>query len=173
MCMPPLDIIGPQLLQTLRLMQELIFTALHGRAALKQNPPSADEETDKAVRWAMVSAPSTEQPVLTVMSLAYMGSSAFRKLLGHPLVHILLQEDVTFQEGKPPTSGNDTLGIPADFWLEDESVYKVRSEDVAQAMLVVLVANRQGASDNCNSESQDASCKPQLQILKALKLRGP
>ncbi len=36
MCMPPLDIIGPPLLQTLRLVQELIATALHGRAALKQ-----------------------------------------------------------------------------------------------------------------------------------------
>ncbi len=38
MCMPPLDIVGPPLLQPLRLVQELIATALHGRAALKQTP---------------------------------------------------------------------------------------------------------------------------------------
>ncbi len=35
-------------------------------------------------------------------------------------------------------------------------MYKVRNKDVAQAMLVVLVANRQGASEYCNSESLDA-----------------
>ncbi len=33
------------------------------------NPPSADEEMDKAVRWAMASALSTDQPVLTVILL--------------------------------------------------------------------------------------------------------
>ncbi len=38
MCMPPLDSIGPPLLQTLRLVQELTATVLHGRAALKQTP---------------------------------------------------------------------------------------------------------------------------------------
>ncbi len=113
------------------------------------NPPSADEEMDKAVRWAMASALITDQPVLTVMSLAYKSSSAFTKWLGHPLVHILLK-------CKRPARGNDTLRIPADFWLKDESVYKVRNKDVAEAMMVLLVANRQGASGYCNAESLDA-----------------
>ncbi len=35
-------------------------------------------------------------------------------------------------------------------------MYKAHNKDVAQAMLVVLVANRQGASEYCNSESLDA-----------------
>ncbi len=96
----------------------------------------------------MASALSTDQPVLTFMSLAYKSSSAFTKWLGHPLVHILLK-------CKRPTSGNDTLRIPADFWLEDETVYKARNKDVAQAMLLVLVANRQDASEYCNAESLD------------------
>ncbi len=113
------------------------------------NPPSADEEMDKAVRWAMASALITDQPVLTVMSLAYKSSSAFTKWLGHPFVHILLK-------CKRPARGNDTLRIPADFWLEDESVYKVRNKDVADAMMVLLVANRQGANTYCNAESLDA-----------------
>ena len=129
------------------------------------NPPSADEEMDKAVRWAMASALSTDQPVLTVMSLAYKGSSAFTKWLGHPLVHLLLK-------CKPPASGNDTLCIPADIWLEDQSVYKVRNKDVAQAMLVVLVAKRQGASEYCNSESLDA-LQASLANLEGIELARP
>ncbi len=43
---------------------------------------------------------------------------------------------------KRPARGNDTLRIPADFLLEDDSVYKVRNKDVADAMMVLLVANR-------------------------------
>ncbi len=113
------------------------------------NPPSADEEMDKAVRWAMASALSTDEPVLTVMSLAYKSGSAFTNWLGHPLVHILLK-------CRRPTSSNDTLRKRADFWLEDETVYKARNKDAAQAMLVVLVADRQGASEYCNSESLGA-----------------
>ncbi len=58
----------------------------------------------------MASAMSTDQPVLTVRSLAYKSSSAYTKWPRHPLVHILL-------ECKHPTRGNDTLRIPADFWL--------------------------------------------------------
>ncbi len=95
---------------------------------------------DKAARWAMASALSTDHPVLTVMSLAYKSNSAFTEWLGHPLVHILLK-------CKRPTSSNDTLRIPADFWLEDETVYKARNKDVAQAMLIVSVANRRSASE--------------------------
>ncbi len=53
------------------------------------NPPSADEEMDEAVRWAKASVLSTDQPVLTIMSLAYKSSSAFTKWLGHLLVQIL------------------------------------------------------------------------------------
>ena len=49
MCMPPLDIIGPTLLQTLHLVQELIATMLHayGRAALTQNPPQLTRKSTK------------------------------------------------------------------------------------------------------------------------------
>ena len=98
----------------------------------------------------MASALSTDQPLLTVISLAYKSSSAFTKWLGHPLVHILLK-------CKRPRSNNNTLCIPADFWLEDETVYKAPNKDVTQAMLVVLVANRQGASEHRNPKSLDAS----------------
>ncbi len=104
---------------------------------------------DKVVKWAMASALSTDQPMLNVMSLAYKSSSAFTKWLGHPLVHILLKCECS-------TSSFDTLSIPADLWLEDETVYKTRNNDVAQAMLMVLVANRQGASESRDSESLEA-----------------
>ncbi len=109
----------------------------------------AYEEMDKAVRWAMASALITAQPVLTVMSLAYKSSSAFTKWLGHPLVRILLK-------CKRPARGNGTLCTPADFWLKDKSVYKIRNKDVTEAMMMLLVANRQGASGYCNAESLDA-----------------
>ncbi len=135
---------------------------------LSSKTPSADEEMDKAVGWAMASALSTDEPVLTVMSLAYKSSSAFTKWLGHPLVHILLK-------CKRPTSGNDTLYTllkPADFWLEDETVYKARNKDVAQAMLVVLVANRQGASEYCNSESLDV-LRVSLASLEGIEFARP
>ncbi len=107
---------------------------------------------DEAARWVMVSALITDQPVLTVILQGQKSSSAYTNRLGYPRVRIFN----ILLKCKRPASGNDTLNIPADVWLERESVYKVRNKDVAEAMLLDLVANCQGASECCNPDSLNA-----------------
>ncbi len=141
---------------------ENIATALHGRAALKQNPPLAEEEMDIAVRWAMGYALITDQPVPTAMSTSVQEQLSLHKVSGasacpHPA------------EMQAPSKGQNTLRIPADFWLENESAYKVRNKDVAEATMMLVVANRPSASEYCNAESSIRLASPSCQHLGNLE----
>ena len=81
--------------------------------------------------------------------MVHKSTSAFAKWLGHPLVHILLK-------CKPHGNSHDALRTPVDFWLEDETVHKTRSRGLGVAMLIIIVANRQGVVKFCGSEALDA-----------------
>ena len=115
------------------------------------SPPFSEEEMDKAVRWAMASALTTAAPVLTIMPLSWRRNAAYTKWLGHPLVHVLLK-----------CSPQDSLGAlrtPADFWLEDETVYLARTRGMAGGMLVLVIANRQGAESYLSQANLDNSAE--------------
>ena len=55
------------------------------------DPPRLEDMMDTAVRWAMASALTTQDPVLTIMNLNVQPASACTKWLGHPLVHVMLR----------------------------------------------------------------------------------
>ena len=80
--------IGHHLLPMLPLGQNMTATALHGMAAPKQ---TQFQMTDTTVRWAMRSALTTQNPVMTLVHVAWRAGSAYTKWLGHPLVHVLLR----------------------------------------------------------------------------------
>ena len=48
--------------------------------------------------------------------------------------------------------------VPADFWLEDESAYKARNQSISGAMLVILIANKQGAEEYLQLSSEKLAC---------------
>ena len=64
-------------------------TAWHGCS--QANPVSDDSTMDMTVRWAMASALTTQNPVMTLVHVAWRTGPAYTKWLGHPLVHVLLR----------------------------------------------------------------------------------
>ena len=115
------------------------------RGCSQADPPRQEDMMDTTVRWAMASALTTQDPVLTIMNLSLQPRSACTKWLGHPLVHVMLKI-------QPWHNANWCASrVPADFWLEDESAYKARSQSISGAMLVILIANRQGAQEYLSS----------------------
>ena len=69
-----------------------------------------------------------------------------------------LQHQYQAEDAAPLGRGNiDVLHAdPADFWLEDETVYEARNKGIGAAILVILVANRQGAIEHCKAEALEA-----------------
>ena len=112
-------------------------TAWHGCS--QANPVSDDDTMDMTVRWAMASALTTQNPVMTLVHVAWRAGSAYTKWLGHPLVHVLLRVKARRNPRWHATK------VPADFWLEDEEAYKARNKAITAGALVLIVSNSQGA----------------------------
>ena len=98
------------------------------RGCSQADPPRQEDMMDTAVGWAMASALTTQEPVLTIMNLSLQPRSACTKWLGHPLVHVMLKI-------QPRRNANWCASrVPADFCLEDESAYKARSQSISGAI---------------------------------------
>ena len=55
------------------------------------DPTRLEDMMDTAVGWAMASALTTQDPVMTIMNLNVQPASACAKWLEHPLVHVMLK----------------------------------------------------------------------------------
>ena len=139
LCITRHETTGHPLLGTLFLGHSMIATVLpaNGCSQATGSPPSDDAEMDKAMRWAIASALTIDGPVMTVLHLASKTNSAYTKWSGHPLVHVLMK---CLPRGGAPR-------IPADFWVEHEEANNAQGKGLSSGLLVILIANRQGAEE--------------------------
>ena len=100
------------------------------------NPEWSANDMQKAVRWALASATSTEVPTLTAFVLPFyeLSNTSYQQFLGHPQVHHVARKSRQAIKLRTPIAGKETSKHP--------------KTDI----LCFVVANDQGLNQFCDEE---------------------